>query len=543
MIETLNKPVNDYITNQEDNKPVNDYIANQEDSKPVNDYIANQDNKLIECQVQVDDTIISPSPSSSTFSSYDATKSKIYDCIMDVTSLCLTVPLLSFFTVNALFYTIKKRWKQRDYFMNRPRSSTSTCTSTSIDNDDLTNEYITRDETYYAKRWGYDCQQCEITTKDGYVLKMYRFSSSKINSENKKPVLIGHGLFQCSGAFVLNEKKSLAFALVDEGYDVWTGNNRAVGSLGHTHLSSNETKYWEWGLKELGLYDLPTMLDHIRSTTGYNTVAYIGHSQGNAQGFVALNLQPELANKLSCFIALAPAVISGPLVTTFPLRSLIQLDDRSFRIIFGSKSFLGMMTQVQNYLPPKMMSHLAYSMFAYLFEWWDENWIKRRKVKYFQFTPRTVSSQLLLDWIEGWGQRGICKYVDIESHASASSIPETITTSAYIRKTPLTIIYGTNDYLVDGAAFVRSFKRYEQHGIIINEEEEEEDEINETTPIHNTTVAATGRYQFSFPTLELIHVERIEGYEHMDTIWAADNHITTYPIIFKALDNGLWAQQ
>lgn len=157
--------------------------------------------------------------------------------------------------------------------------------------------------------------------------------------DNKKPVLVGHGLFQCSGVFVLNEKKSLVFALVDQGYDVWTGNNRAVGCLNHSYLSPKDVEYWKWGLKELGLRDLPTMLDFIRSTTGHKTVAYIGHSQGNTLAFVALNLQPELANKLSCFIALAPAVIAGPLVSTFPLRTLIQLDQQTFRTIFGNNLF------------------------------------------------------------------------------------------------------------------------------------------------------------------------------------------------------------
>lgn len=203
------------------------------------------------------------------------------------------------------------------------------------------------------------------------------------------------------------------------------------------------------------------------------------------------------------------------------------------------------MTTAQKYLPPKVLSHVAYSVFAYLFEWWDDHWIKRRKVKYFQYTPRLASSQLLLDWIEGWGQKGLCKYVDMEYRLSSSSSSSSSSSVQYSRKIPLALIYGTKDYLVDGEAFVRTFKGYEQHGIILNEEnennndnnsidEEQEFIINENTPIH------TKQHSCSFPTLELVHVERIEGYEHMDTLWGSDNHITTYPIIFKTLNNGLW---
>ncbi|CAO3611835.1 unnamed protein product [Cunninghamella blakesleeana] len=502
-------------------------------NKPPDEFIAvNQLKKSDECQLQMEEVQVEQiNITSSTM------KSKLYDCLVEVTSLCLTVPLLSLLTVNALVYTFKRQRQQSDLDPS----------FTPNEDDDLEMKYsiyedITQDETYYAKRWGYDCQQYEIITKDGYVLKMYRFSSPKISSESKKPVLIGHGLFQCSGAFVLNEKKSLAFALVDQGYDVWTGNNRAVASLDHTYLSPNDVNYWNWGLKELGLHDLPTMLDYIRSTTGFETVAYIGHSQGNAQAFVALNLQPELANKMSCFIALAPAVIAGPLISSFPLRALIQLDPQTFRIIFGHKSFLGIMTTAQKYLPPKVLSCVAYSVFAYLFEWWDKHWIKRRKVKYFQYTPRLASSQLLLDWIEGWGKKGLCKYVEIESQyllSSESPSSPSSSRSYHTRKAPLTLIYGTKDYLVDGAAFVRTFKGYEQHGIILDEDSEsinmnDDENDDENTPMY------IKQHECSFPTLDLVHVERIENYEHMDTIFAADNYITTYPIIFKTLNNGLW---
>lgn len=84
--------------------------------------------------------------------------------------------------------------------------------------------------------------------------------------------MLGHGLFQCSGDFILNEKDSIVFALVDQGYDVWTGNNRGVGSLEHVSLSSDDPYYWDWGLKELGVYDLPTMLDYVRAATGHEKV-------------------------------------------------------------------------------------------------------------------------------------------------------------------------------------------------------------------------------------------------------------------------------
>jgi hypothetical protein len=84
--------------------------------------------------------------------------------------------------------------------------------------------------------------------------------------------MIGHGLFQCSGAFLVNEEHSMAFQLVEEGYDVWMGNNRAVGGLDHVSLSYRDPEYWNWGLKELGMNDFTAMVDYMIEKTGYSKV-------------------------------------------------------------------------------------------------------------------------------------------------------------------------------------------------------------------------------------------------------------------------------
>ncbi|ORZ13635.1 Alpha/Beta hydrolase protein [Absidia repens] len=398
-------------------------------------------------------------------------------------------------------------------------------------------EEIAQDESYYARRWGYDCHQHNVTTQDGYILKMYRFAQKRKipcaagNSERRKSVLIGHGLFQCSGNLVLNEKDSLVFALVDEGYDVWTGNNRAVGSLEHTCLSSEDDSYWEWGLKELALYDFPAMLEYIYEATGQEKASQ-SHSQGNAQVFIALSLQPELANKMSCFIALAPAVVSGALVTTYPLRALIHMNKKVFRLLFGKKAFLEIMTTAQQYLPPSLMCTLAYSVFSYLFTWWDSHWVQRRKIKYFQFTPRPVSTRLILDWLEGWGRQGVCLHV-------TNTINQNNNSNNVFERIPLAIIYGENDYLVDSAAFVRSFKGYENHGLM----EEKGSRPSHQHQQHGLPPSSTStetQHSFSFPSLELVHVERIPAYEHMDPIWAHDSRFTTNPVIYDVLKKAKW---
>lgn len=432
-------------------------------------------------------------------------------------SIILSAPMLLYFVTIATYRTAKTHILDTYYYKKKRAQDKE---------EKILNqkELLTQDEVYYANLWGYTSEKHEVVTEDGYILIMYRILKKGTNPQGKRPVLIGHGLFQCSGAFVLNEERSLAFVLIDEGYDVWVGNNRSTAGLGHTSLSYKDPEYWNWGLKELGIYDFPALIDHVRLYSGFPKVAYIGHSQGNAQVFVGLSLLPELSDKLSCFVALAPAVFAGNLINTFPLTLLINLSDWMFSLMFGVGQFLPAMSVAQKYVEPNLFCFLAYSMFSYLFTWWDSHWLRRRKAKYFQYTPRPVSSKLIADWIAGWGRKGVCMYIGDEN------VNHNQKKSTY--QVPLTIFYGTADYLVNGERLVRTFKGFEAHGLSRTQLAKESSNHEDSTTSSNTKTL--------FPMLNLVHVERIEDYEHMDTIWGYDNHTTTYPILLKNLKTASW---
>jgi hypothetical protein len=125
-----------------------------------------------------------------------------------------------------------------------------------------------------------------------------------------------------------------------------------------------------------------------------------------------------------------------------------------------------------------------------------------------------------LDWLDGWGRQGVCLHINNTTTRA--------TTNKEDGKIPLAIIYGASDYLVDGASFVRSFEGYENHGLMEDEWRQLDQHIS--PPMK----------QPSFPTLDLVHVERIPDYEHMDTIWAHDNTMTTYPVIYSILKTAKW---
>jgi lysosomal acid lipase/cholesteryl ester hydrolase len=99
---------------------------------------------------------------------------------------------------------------------------------------------------------------------------------------SKPVVLLLHGYFDSSDAWVMNGNNSPAIYFVNKGYDVWLGNNRGNKySINHKTLNYKDPKFWYFSFPEMGKYDLPAMVDYIIGKTGRKKISFIGHSQGN----------------------------------------------------------------------------------------------------------------------------------------------------------------------------------------------------------------------------------------------------------------------
>ncbi|CAF4503250.1 unnamed protein product, partial [Rotaria magnacalcarata] len=74
---------------------------------------------------------------------------------------------------------------------------------------------------------GYPCEEHKVTTSDGYILGIFRIPHGRNASSLGRPVLLQHGLLDAAATWVMNlPDQSLAYILVDAGYDVWLGNMR-----------------------------------------------------------------------------------------------------------------------------------------------------------------------------------------------------------------------------------------------------------------------------------------------------------------------------
>ncbi|XP_045106990.1 lipase 3-like [Portunus trituberculatus] len=181
---------------------------------------------------------------------------------------------------------------------------------------------------------GYPAETHEVVTQDGYILQLHRIphgsSSSSSSSSFRPPILLHHCLLCSSSEFVMNTPdRALAYVLADAGYDVWLTNARGnTYSRNHVTLSPDEKAFWQFSWHEMGVYDLPAVIDHVLNVTGETRLKYLGFSMGTTVFWVMLSERPEYAKKVSVMAALGPVAytqhVRGPLKVMAPFVSMIE---------------------------------------------------------------------------------------------------------------------------------------------------------------------------------------------------------------------------
>jgi len=202
---------------------------------------------------------------------------------------------------------------------------------------------------------GYPIESYNVTTKDGYILGVFRIPYGRNQSNqkilNKPAVFLQHGLLDSSWTFVANfPNESLGFILADAGYDVWFGNSRGnYYSLGHSYFDVDTEEYWNFTWDDMAKYDLPAQIDFALSENGAMNLTYIGHSQGTIQGFAGFSINTTLSSQVNLFIALAPVAYAYHASGLLKIFAEIDLD--TFFLIFGNHDFLPDASLLQKLAP------------------------------------------------------------------------------------------------------------------------------------------------------------------------------------------------
>ena len=288
------------------------------------------------------------------------------------------------------------------------------------------------DPAYYARRVGLDIEEYKVQTEDGFIITLWHvynplehtpaseeersfgkpavFPDDSSHEEDharrrrgkrRYPVLMMHGLLQCSGSYCTNDDKSLAFFLAKSGYDVWLGNNRCGLKPEHKLLKYGDPRFWAWNIRQMGVLDLPAFISRVLSETGFSKLGLVCHSQGTTQTFVALakEQRPDLGEKISVFCALAPAVYAGPLIGKMYFKFMRLISPAMFRIFFGIHAFIPFMMTMHARLPVSLYSAMGYRVFSFLLNWTDERWDRGLRDRFFRFAPVYVSAESMRWWL------------------------------------------------------------------------------------------------------------------------------------------------
>ncbi|GLB37377.1 putative partial alpha/beta-hydrolase lipase region [Lyophyllum shimeji] len=351
---------------------------------------------------------------------------------------------------------------------------------------------------------GYIPEEHVVLTKDGYLLGLHRLPSKKGEqkttpgtSTGKPVVYLHHGLLMNSEVWICltDEQRSLPFALVEQGYDVWLGNNRGNKySKKSIHSGPNSTKFWDFSIDDFAWHDIPDSIEYILSITKSARLSYIGFSQGSAQAFAALSIHPQLNDKVNVFIALAPALSPAGLAANV-VDGLMKASPTLVFLFFGRKAILSSATMWQSIVYPPIFANIIDRSLRFLFNWHSRNISPLQKVAAYAHLYSFASVKSVVHWFQIMRNGAFQMYDDdVISPVIRTSVssyrPARFPTRNIV--TPIVLMYGDTDSLVDIDLMLKQL------------------------PLH--TVA-----------------HPLHGYEHLDVLWGRDVDKDVIPYVLEHL--------
>eukprot|EP01006_Ploeotia_vitrea_P052473 TRINITY_DN67692_c2_g1_i2.p1 TRINITY_DN67692_c2_g1~~TRINITY_DN67692_c2_g1_i2.p1 ORF type:complete len:399 (-),score=15.43 TRINITY_DN67692_c2_g1_i2:430-1626(-) len=274
---------------------------------------------------------------------------------------------------------------------------------------------------------GYVVEEHVARCQDGFLLALHRITGEKRSHKHTTPtattlhlledrsdtsqkpvVLMLHGFLMSSECWVAPlhgaDHSLLVYSLVDSGYDVWLGNNRGNKySNKHTEYKPSETRFWDFSLDELALFDVPTMINHICAITKEEKLAVIGFSQGSTQAFATFSLCKSVAEKVSLFIALAPCCKLkrfGKGLGEFLVSPLRFISPTPMHILFGRRAFLPVTLYWQQRLSSSWFAKAIEFCTSQLFGWSSSNIDEVDKPLVYDHLYSSSSVKMVIHWCQ-----------------------------------------------------------------------------------------------------------------------------------------------
>jgi lysosomal acid lipase/cholesteryl ester hydrolase len=129
--------------------------------------------------------------------------------------------------------------------------------------------------------------------------------------------------------------------------------------------------------------------------TGAPNLTYIGFSQGTAQAFASLSVNPDLNKKINLFIALAPATtpkgLRHPIIDAF-----VKATPTVIYLMFGRKAALKLTLFWQRIVSPPLFTKIIDTCCHFLFGWTGRNISDAQKAVSYQHLYSSTSVKSLV---------------------------------------------------------------------------------------------------------------------------------------------------
>jgi lysosomal acid lipase/cholesteryl ester hydrolase len=249
-------------------------------------------------------------------------------------------------------------------------------------------------------------------------------------------------------------------------------------------------------MDEFAFYDIPDSINYILSTTMQPALSYIGFSQGTAQAFATLSIHPTLNEKVNVFIALAPAMSPAGLYNWI-VDAFVKASPNVLFLAFGRKSILSSATMWQSILYPPIFVRIIDTSLTFLFNWTGRNISPHQKLAAYPHLYSFTSTKSVVHWFQIMRTKSFQMYDDDVAAplqvASASKYYKVAKFPTRNIKTPVVLLYGGSDSLVDIKVMLRELPRH--------------------------TVA-----------------QEVPHFEHLDFLWGNDVQTLVFPWVLDALE-------
>ncbi|SCU78507.1 LAME_0A04720g1_1 [Lachancea meyersii CBS 8951] len=302
--------------------------------------------------------------------------------------------------------------------------------------------------------FGVEIEDHIVRTEDDYLLTLHRLVPAE-GTSNGQVVYLHHGLLMCSDIWMCHTQRECNLPLVLHalGFDVWMGNNRGNKySTQHLHKVPRSQEFWDFSIDEFAFFDIPNSIEFVLAFTQQRELVCVGFSQGSSQTFAALSVREDLNEKISLFVAIAPAMTPQGLHNRI-VDALLKSSPRVMNLFFGTRILMPSVTLWQKTLQPSLFNLTIDLANRFLFDWKSRNISSQQKHASYAKLYSTTSVKSVVHWFQILHAQKFQMFEEQDVVMNSWNPTRSYQITTFPTRTsiriPVLLLYGGSDSLVD----------------------------------------------------------------------------------------------